>query len=77
MIDDWDCEWPRLNAAEQEAFEAHMAAQQAVTIRRHHPDPELRAPDFLLLRDAAEAERIWRAAEAACDRFLTAYRKAA
>ena len=77
MTNDWDNEWPRLNAAEQEAFEAHMAAQQAIIARRHHPDPELREPDFLLLRDATEAERTWRIAEAECDRFLTDYRKAA
>jgi hypothetical protein len=77
MTDNWDNEWPRLCAAEQDAFEAHMAAQQAITARRHHPDPELREPDFLLLRDAAEADRAWRTAEAACDHFLTEYRKAA
>jgi hypothetical protein len=77
MTNDWDNEWPRLNAAEQDAFEAHMAAQAALTTRRAHADPEQREPDLALLREAAEAERTWRVAEAACDRFLTDYRRAA
>ena len=77
MTDDWDCEWPQLSAAEQEAFEAHMAAQERLIACRLHADPEQREPDLALLREAAEAERSWRVAEAACDRFLTAYRRAA
>ena len=77
MSSDWDHEWPLLTAAEQEAFEAHMAAQEKLAARRHHADPEQREPDLALLREAAEAERGWRVAEAALDRFLTAYRRAA
>ena len=77
MTDDWDSEWPRLCAAEQNAFEAHMAAQEKLTACRLAPDPQQREPDLALLRETAEAERAWKAAEAACDRFLVVYRKAA
>jgi hypothetical protein len=78
MMTDWDSEWPRLCAAEQDAFEAHMDAQAKLTAHRlHQPDPALRMPDLALEREAADAERVWRDAEAACDRFLTTYRRAA
>ncbi|MEI9995863.1 MAG: hypothetical protein WDM91_14800 [Rhizomicrobium sp.] len=70
---DWDTEWPALCAAEQQAFEVHMAAQERLTRQRLH-GPE---SDLALSREAAEAERAWKTAEAACDHFLTAWRRAA